>query len=69
MHCDKFEREYIGAESSAVKELKATLAEDRIDAMKWITHCHCTVCGQHWEKRMEDLGHGDVPVYYKVGKG
>lgn len=58
-------------EGKAVADIQALseLQELKTDFKTWTTLFQCPECGQYWEEKFEESGHGEVPIVKKVSRG
>jgi len=66
--CDALADEYKASSVNDLPELAARVREEFVDPLNWLRHLRCDVCGQLWEERYEELGHGEVPSVRKVNE-
>lgn len=64
--CEKLKRIYAGAQVKDIPELQELLVEESTDYKKWITIFRCKECGQKWEERYQQHGHGETPEVVKI---
>jgi len=63
--CDLLQDEYPGLAIDQVPNLRDRVSEIRTDPKTWTTIYRCRVCGQLWEEKYEQKGHGEVPTVRK----
>jgi hypothetical protein len=57
-----------GKRLTDVAALAATCSEVTRDGMAWTTIYECSICGQLWEERFEERGHGEVPEVHRLNR-
>jgi hypothetical protein len=57
---------YDGVQVKNIPEVRGRLEEVSTDYARWITFFRCGRCGQRWEERFVERGHGEVPEVVKV---
>jgi hypothetical protein len=64
--CEKLLSIYEGVQVKDVPELFERLTEVSTDFKNWVTIFECSKCGQKWEERFVQRGHGEVPEVKKL---
>ena len=64
--CNRRKKVYIGIQVKDIPELRDLLVEESTDYKKWVTTYRCKKCGQKWEERFVEHGHGEVPEVIKL---
>ena len=64
--CDALDDEYPGSSLNDLPQLAERVHEEFVDELHWTRRLRCNVCGQLWEERYEELGHGEVPTVRKM---
>lgn len=64
--CDALDDVYPASTINDLPQLAARVREEFVDTLNWLRQLRCDVCGQLWEERYEELGHGEVPTLRKV---
>ena len=66
--CDTLQDEYPGMSVRELPELASRLEEVSVNGYEWVRTLRCKVCGQLWEERYEEKGHGEVPAVRKMAR-
>ena len=65
-HCASLPDEYREVAVAQIPALTFVLEELSVDALTWSRTLRCSICGQLWEERFEERGHGEVPTVRKT---
>jgi len=64
-NCSNLQLVFDGKRREDIPEL-SNLTELKTDFKTWATIFSCNSCGQKWEEKYENRGHGEVPTVRKI---
>ncbi len=64
--CEGLSPYYGGVQVKDVPELSEKLEEVSTDYKRWVKIFKCSKCGQVWEEKFVQHGHGEVPEVHKM---